>query len=46
MANLIEVEISLANGEWQWIGKLSPDSLSELCKLADTLSDKDTEAKS
>lgn len=47
MDDLIRVEIAIVNGdkrEWQWLGKLSSESLIRLTQVADTFSDKDTEA--
>lgn len=38
---LIKVEICIVNGDWQWTGKLSTESLKQLCKLADKLNDAD-----
>lgn len=45
MSELIKVEVTIVNGDWQWLGKLSKEHLKVLCALADQLSDIDVEAK-
>jgi hypothetical protein len=41
----VKVEIRIVEPEqWQWMGKLSPNQLKILCKLADGLADLNDEA--
>lgn len=35
----LKVEIKLIDGDWQWMGKMTPTMLKILCNIADTLSD-------
>ena len=39
MDNTIKVEIKLVDGEWQWLGKLTPEKLKILTEIATVLSD-------
>jgi hypothetical protein len=39
MSKSVKVEICLVNGDWQWLGKLTEEQLTLLCKIADGLSD-------
>ena len=37
--SMLKVEIKLVDGDWQWLGKLSPDMLKLLCEIADLMND-------
>lgn len=45
MSELTKVEITIVDGEWQWMGLLSKKSLKLLTQMADTMSDNDTTTK-
>lgn len=45
MSELTKVEITIVDGEWQWMGLLSKKSLKLLTQIADTMSDSDTTTK-
>lgn len=43
MSDLTKVEIKEVDGDWQWLGKLTPEMLRLLCSIASTLSDNSVE---
>lgn len=42
MSEFTKVEITIVDGEWQWMGLLSKKSLKLLTQIAGTMSDSDT----
>jgi hypothetical protein len=43
MDNRIKVEIKIINGEWQWMGSLTPKMLKVLIKIAGLFADDSAE---
>lgn len=43
MSDLLKVEITIVDSEWQWMGKFNERSLKYICSIAGTFSDLDIE---
>ena len=43
MIEILKVEIKLVDGEWQWLGLLTPEQLTRLTEFADKLNDEGDE---